>query len=922
VVYAAYDPELDRKVALKLLLPRAGGVADTGARTRLVREAQALAKLSHPNVVAVHDVGTHGDSVWIAMEFVAGETLTAWAKGRPRAWSEILPILIDVARGVTAAHMAGLVHRDLKPDNVMIGRDGRIRVMDFGLAHGRGPGAEEPALASTFVDVAGADLERAALALRLTAEGAIQGTPAYMAPEQWQGQEAEPATDQFGWSVMAWELLFGERPFTGETMMSLAAAVLSGHHRPPPRGRHVPGWLREVIERAMAIEPGRRWPTMAALLTALQRGKSRARVRAGATVAVGFTLLGAGAEGYRRWDIAQRVAACEVAGSEINGAWNDDSRQRLREAFAATGISYAGAAADKVMPWLDERAAGWKRARVEVCLNADVRALWAEDLEERAMWCLVERHMDLASLVDEFGRANATTVQKAVAAAASLRTVDTCLNEHILWRQPIPPSEGGEVMQEVRAGLSRAQSLGLAGNYEEALTASVHAREQAESALDWPPLLAHANAVEGYVREKMGAYEEAEAASRKAYFLAAASGAWDVAGRTAVDLIYTVGYREARYVDGRMWAQHAEVALAHAGDRAGLAEAQRLNNLAAIQLETGEYVEAQTSLEGTLRIREQALGPGHPDVAKVLSNLGSVYQATGAYAEAQALYERSLAIREQVLGPSHPDVVNSLQNLATVHLATGAYAEAQALNERALAIREEALGPGHPDVATTLNNLAVVHEAVGAHAKARELYERALAIQEKAVGPEHPDVATALNNLAGIHTAAGEYAEAQSLLQRALTIREQVLGPGHIEVAGTLNNLANIQAGMGMHSQAEALYERALNIQEQAFGPDHPHIAVTLDNLAGEYTAEERPRDALPILERAVAIYEANKGRQPGEMRAYYHLAEALVATGGDLGRALALGRKARDGIYESGAPRSQELAEIERWVEMYEGKQ
>ena len=285
VVYAAYDPELDRKIALKLVLPRVGGGPDSAGRARLVREAQALAKLSHPNVVAVHDVGTHGGSVWIAMEFVAGQTLTEWAAAGSRGWSAVLPILIDAARGVTAAHVAGLVHRDLKPDNVMIGNDGRVRVMDFGLAHGRGPSMVEPALASTLAAATGPQPERAALALRLTEVGSIQGTPAYMAPEQWQGQEAEAVSDQFGWSVMAWEMLFGERPFRGETMMTLAAAVLAGQRRPPPRGRGVPGWLRRVIERGLAIEPALRWPTMAALLAALQQGKARARLRSAAVVA-------------------------------------------------------------------------------------------------------------------------------------------------------------------------------------------------------------------------------------------------------------------------------------------------------------------------------------------------------------------------------------------------------------------------------------------------------------------------------------------------------------------------------------------------------------------------------------------------------------------------------------------------------------
>jgi serine/threonine protein kinase len=270
-----------------------------------MREGQALAKLSHPNVVAVHDVGTHGDRVWIAMEFVAGQTLAAWAKERPRRWSEVLAVLVDVARGMAAAHGAGLVHRDLKPDNVMIGRDGRVRVMDFGLAHGRGVTMTESELASTLVSGTDTPPELTPLGLRLTAQGAVQGTPAYMAPEQWQGQDEAATTDQFGWSVMAWELLYGERPFAGETKVALAGGAVRGAQAAAPRPRRA-GLAAPGDRAGLATKPAGRWPTMAALLSALERGKTRARLRMGVAALAGVALLGAGAAGYRRWDIAQR----------------------------------------------------------------------------------------------------------------------------------------------------------------------------------------------------------------------------------------------------------------------------------------------------------------------------------------------------------------------------------------------------------------------------------------------------------------------------------------------------------------------------------------------------------------------------------------------------------------------------------------
>jgi predicted Ser/Thr protein kinase len=237
VVYAAYDPALDRRVALKLVREESSRGSDTSdGRARLLREAQALARLSHPNVVAVYDAGTLDERVWLAMEHVEGATLRAWAQTE-RPWPELLQAMIAAGRGLAAAHAAGLVHRDVKPDNIMVGADGRVRVMDFGLA--RAAGARVVAAPDS-----GGPGER--LSLSVTRTGAMLGTPAYMAPEQWVGKEADARTDQFAYCVTLWEALFGERPFMGDTLVELAPRVLRGEVRAPPNGRAAPGWLRKA----------------------------------------------------------------------------------------------------------------------------------------------------------------------------------------------------------------------------------------------------------------------------------------------------------------------------------------------------------------------------------------------------------------------------------------------------------------------------------------------------------------------------------------------------------------------------------------------------------------------------------------------------------------------------------------------------
>lgn len=956
VVYAAHDPELGRKVALKLLLPGAGGSGDAD-RTRLVREGQALAKLSHPNVVAVHDVGVHDDRVWIAMEFVAGQTLAAWAKERPRRCSEILAMLVDVARGIAAAHGAGLVHRDLKPDNVMIDRDGRVRVMDFGLAHGRsGVSMTESDLASTLVSGTNTPPELTQLGLRLTAEGAVQGTPAYMAPEQWQGQAEAPTTDQFGWSVMAWELLYGERPFAGETKVALAKAVQAGHRRPPPNGRGVPGWLRRVIERGLATKPAERWPTMVALLSALERGKTRARVRMGVVALAGVALLGAGVAGYRRWDIAQRVGVCETRGAEIGRAWNDDARQQLRDAFKATGVSYAATSAEKVMPWLDKQAGAWKDARTEVCLNADVRGAWNTDLADRAMWCLEDRQMEIESLVAEMVRAEASVVQKSVTAVASLRLVGDCLDEGMLLRQPPPPAEGREAIQDVRASLSRVQSLSLTGKYKEALALATQTSEQTVL-LGWGPIRARARALEGEMLKKTGEYDDAEVVSTEAYFQAARTGTWDVAAQASIDLIYLVGYERARHADGRAWAQHAAVALVYAGDPAGLLEAYRLSNLASIYNATGSYAEARALQERILSIRESTLGPDHPVFSISLNNLANVHTNLGVYTEALVLFERALAIDERALGLDHPTVAGSLNNLGIVHLTMGSYAKARTLLERALAIAQHSLGPHHTKVAASMSNLARVHIATGAHIEARTLLEHSLAIDERALGPLHPAIAMDLKDLAAVHKFTGDFSEARTLYRRALDIEEKALGAAHPDLASTLNDLAIVEKATGALEDARKLFERALSIKEKALGPAHPDVAAVLYNLAGLYhvtgefaralkthesalaiweptlgpvhpkvalslgtiatmhLGEQRPQDALPLLERALTIFDAHEGVQKAEWRAHFDLARALVGTNGDPLLALLEAKNALDGLRKADPIESDLIIEVEQWL-------
>ena len=324
VVYAAYDENLDRKVAIKLLRAR----ASENTHQRLIREAQAMARLSHPFVVQIYEIAKLEDRTCVIMEFVDGVTLRDWMAAKRRSRGEILEVFIAAGRGLAAAHRKSLIHRDFKPDNVMISTDGIVKVMDFGLARGEDEAPETRPSES--------ELQRVnALTTALTADGAVIGTPAYMAPEQIEGRKTDSRTDQFSFCVTLWEALFERRPFSAGSLSELSDVVAAGKFDQPERSK-VPSWLRRVLRRGLAPDPAARWPSMDALLDALARDPTRRRRTWMASVAgLAFVAIGGIAIGSLERPAADRagseadLSTCELAGRTI-----EDQLERRRPGSA------------------------------------------------------------------------------------------------------------------------------------------------------------------------------------------------------------------------------------------------------------------------------------------------------------------------------------------------------------------------------------------------------------------------------------------------------------------------------------------------------------------------------------------------------------------------------------------------------------
>ncbi len=424
VVYAAYDPELMRQVALKVLHPRVALVQDPAAAgARLQREAQALAKLSHRNVVAVYDVGNDRGRVYLAMELVRGGNLRHWLGLRPRPWSEVLPVLLAAGRGLAAAHAHGLVHRDFKPENVIIGdhdsdrsEPSRVCVTDFGLAR---------AEAGASSDAGGG-----ALAMTLTREGDTIGTPAYMAPEQHVGACADARADQYAFCVVLYEAIYGQRPFTGEGAAELSLAKHAGDLRPAdrsivpdPAGRTwpVPSWLRAIVRRGLAIDPADRFADMDALLAALARdhdGRRRRQLVVAVVASVAIAVLVAFALGGRE-------TPCAEAG-QLPGGWGPDARAAITRTFVASDRARADALSSWAVAKLDDAATEWASVHRELCAATWIHGEQSPELLDVRMACMQRVWTEIVATATVLGQADASVVDHAPTSIVALPRAAEC----------------------------------------------------------------------------------------------------------------------------------------------------------------------------------------------------------------------------------------------------------------------------------------------------------------------------------------------------------------------------------------------------------------------------------------------------------------------------------------------------------------
>ena len=721
-VYAAFDPELERKVAVKVL---SGHLLDSGsaqaAQDRLRREAQAVAKLAHPNVVSVYDVGTAGGRVFLAMELVDGETLRSWLHAGARPWQEVLDLFDQAGKGLAAAHDAGLVHRDFKPGNVMVGRDGRVRVLDFGLARP----AADAVLGAT---VSGAGLGHT---------DGLAGTPAYMAPEILEGRRPDARADQFSFCAALWEALHGEHPFAGATREQLVHSIRQGRWRQvPPRAR-VPGWLLPVLRRGLSADPEARYASLAQLLEALRHG---ARVRRRRRLTLAAVLISAvGLAAFLGW--AERSQLCQDAGRRLAGIWDPASRGAIRDALLATGLGYADTTWQNLARTLDAYSAEWVELSTEVCEATHLRGEQSTNLLDVRMACLDDRLYELDAFAGLLRSPDAGLVRRAVAASQDLTNLEGCRDRKALSGMAPPPDAMRAQVDKLRKRLAEARVLRVAGRYPESFRNAELALAEARQ-LEYPPLLGEAHFVVGLSQGRLGKLDELEDHLIEAVALAEASGHAELRAEGLTSLMIPA-FMKGDAGRAEQWGRLAEAAIASLGRRQVL-EALRIfylgvaahgagryeeaiayldryvamspnlkpyhrantaNNKAENLILLERYDEAFESLQQGIRYAEEAFSADHPTMAALVANLGELAATRGDDAQALEAHRRALAINENALGPEDPSHHRYLSFVGQDLLELGRPHEAVLFLERALDIAESAQVPPK-DAAQVRFNLA------------------------------------------------------------------------------------------------------------------------------------------------------------------------------------------------------------------------
>ncbi len=877
IVYAAYDPELDRKIALKLL--RAEVYADQAraeAQQRLLREAQALAKLSHPNVVAVHDLGVTEGQVFIAMEHIEGGDLRQWLQDEQPTWQEVVEVFLQAGEGLLAAHRAGLLHRDFKPANVLLGVDGRVKVADFGLAR---PDRMEPSVTGTaavrsvgpdsdtetagLVDVRHHDVQHhdvrhhekkpasaegtgSVLDQRLTRTGSMVGTPAFMAPEQLKNATVDARSDQFSFCVALYAALYRQPPY--DRRKSLLIEELT----PPPKGSGVPGWLEKAVLRGLSIDPADRFEGMEQLLAALDHTARRRRAMA---VAAGLVLVAALILAVLRpW----APAPCSAAADHLNGIWDETRRSLLDATFKRADQSYLQASKKGTFDLLDRYADDWVEQRIEACEATRVRGEQSESLMDLRMACLDHRLGEMKALVDLLLEGEPGDLAKSAQAAGRLRSLVACADTRALTAiVPLPEDDATRrKVERLRPKVHQLKGLHDLGRNRAAWAAAEALSPELQS-LGYAPLEAEALLGVGLAAGIDDRPEQAEQAHARGVVRADAGRDDTMRARHLLALVWLhVGASEDT---ADRWLEMAEGALERLGDVDLWADFHQVRSVRLRVL--GTYEEALEAAQQAVAVSRRFWGDEHLNSSRYLSTLSRAQQFLG----------------------DHEKALDTITRVVSIH--------------------RRHLGPDHPELAYFTHTQGELLKSLGRYEEALDILRRTLSVLEAAHGSDHSRLAPVLTSLGNTLSRMGRLEEAEELLQRVVRLRAEFEGEGSVSHAVALHELALVRWNQGELEQVEDLLRRATRALMEQRGDRHPMTLIARLNLGRCLLERNQIRAALELLETTYrSAVEVQGESNPTSIGSRLALGEALLAAGDR-----AAGREAIDAAAELAEERRAE---------------
>ena len=846
VVVAAYDPELERQVAIKLVL------ADNDeARARLMREAQAMARLSQPNVVTVYEVIWIGDRAGIVMELVDGEDLATWQRNARPGWRDVVAAYVQAARGLAAAHRAGLVHRDFKPSNALRDREGVVRVTDFGLVR-----SERGDVAESEAPDAGSAADTTSFTSTLTRTGSIVGTPAYMAPEQHLRAPVDARTDQWALACSLYEALYGRRPFAGEDRQTLAAAVTSGEPLPEPSDSEVPRRLRAVIRRALAPRPEDRFADMEALIAALSPPRRASRIAAGVAALVMAAAVAAGAM------VARHRTTCQGLDGPLTAFWTAARKAAVRARFAAAGAGLPASVADRVIERIDQYGADWLAARTNACTDAR-QGVESRELLDSRMRCLDQRLAELSAVVESITEGDAATLRSAGDAVEQLHLVADCQDPRDAVPRPASASARAAIA-DAEHGLARAWAMHALGQFERALPLAQKAADVGERT-GFAPLLAHALVLRGECEDRKHQY----AAAQATYDRAAGAAARAKDDASVVEALargsLVVGSHMGRPAEALTGRRFIDLTLERAGEPPRV-RALWHHILAILLLTQERYDDAFAAERDAVETWRKVLPPRHVYLIDSLETEGNIEVGRGQFEHADALFQEVLAARLASRGPNDPSVADVLTNLGTLEGSRGNLPAALGYLERATTIARAAgvpnylasynLGLAQADAGrwrAAIATLAAAHDTAEREAPGDSVYLGEVAIW-----------------LGAAHLALGEVAAATALIERGLATARAAKSGALLEPLAL-----SARAALARRDVATA----KSRLEEIAQRGDDGGVSLALLVRAELAQKERGCGEARPLFERALAAVKKD-GEPLVKSAATVGLGECLLELG------------------------------------------